>query len=147
MRQSRKLESAVEVNRERIDLSRDDIESTERRVEIRCASGERRTSNWSGTAIGSLLDRSIIPSETTHLRVESETGYQCCVPIQDAVNGLLAFTRDGIQLPDADGPRFVAPGIDGARTVKNVTRIKPLSLDPDQDPDQYEEFFIAGDDP
>lgn len=48
---------------------------------------------------------------------------------------------------DRDGasglPRFVAPAISGTRTVKRVERIEPVTLDPAEDPEGYEDLLLG----
>jgi hypothetical protein len=107
---------------------------------IRCATGERTTASWTGIPVTDLLNIVDAPAETTHFRVESDDGYAICVPVADALDGVIAFERDGEQLRETRpyALRFLAGDIDGERLVKGIHRVDLLSLPADADPDQYE---------
>ena len=81
------------------------------------------------------------------LRVESDDGYAICVPITDALDGVVAFERDSEPLRETRpyALRFLAGDIDGERLVKGVRRVDLLSLPADADPDRYETVTL--DDP
>lgn len=99
---------------------------------FRCSSGESIGDEWVGIPIATLLETVGASGETTHLVVEGSDEFRICVPILDALDGLLAYRQDG---NDDDGvPRFVAPAIAGTRAVKQVSKIETVSLDPDDDP-------------
>lgn len=108
---------------------------------FRCASGDEISGPWTGVGVAELLDRAEAPADTTHLAVESADGYWACVPVAAALDGLLAVERDGRSCEGA--PRFVAPGVDGPRTVKRVARLAPLALSPDADPEDREELRLG----
>lgn len=133
-------ETVIEVDGECIDLIDGDTELTERTIEIRCASGNRSTATWGGVPLRAVLERVPIPLETTHILVESSDGYQCCIDINTALNGLLALRRNGSALEGASGPRFVSSSIDGIRTVKDVSKIETVFLAPNETPDEFEEL-------
>lgn len=120
------------------DLRR--LERVERTGVIECASGERSTARFTGVTVPRLLDAVDADPETTHLRLEARDGYRVCVPIRDALDGLVAYAQDGRPLA-VDSPyrtRFVAPGVDGERLVKGLARVEALGLDADVDPDSLE---------
>ncbi|AGB39090.1 molybdopterin-dependent oxidoreductase [Natronococcus occultus] len=116
------------------------LERASREIEIVCATGDRFTARWSGVPIPSLLEIVAAPPETTHLLVDSRDGLRACVSVEDALEGLLAVTKDGRPLSESDdcATRFVAPGIDGVRTVKGVARIETTTLAPGVDPEDRE---------
>lgn len=116
--------------------------SRERTVTIRCASGTRTTAGWEGIPVPALLDRAEVPPDTTHLLIESNDGYRACIDICDALEGVIAETRDGQRLDDGERPRLVVPEIDGARTVKDVATITPVSLAPGEDPTALEDLQL-----
>lgn len=101
-----------------------------------CSSGEPIAGEWVGISIDDLLETVDRTPETTHVLVEGADDYRVCVPIADALEGLLAFRRGGGA--DTGVPRFVAPGVSGTRTVKHVTRIETVSIGPDDDPGRWE---------
>ena len=111
-----------------------------RTVEIACASGSRHASTWGGVSIPDLLSVGAVPSATTHLVVEATDGHAACIGVEDAVEGLLALSRDGRPLAE-DHPydnRFVSPDVDGVRAVKGVARIEAVALAPDERPGDFE---------
>jgi len=121
--------------------------AVERSCSVSCASGERTTGRWTGVPVADLLSRVAAPDGTTHLRVDGGDGHRACIPVAAALDGLVAYARDGVALTRT-GPyatRFVAPGIDGARLVKNPRRIETLALAPDEDPERIERLTL--DDP
>ncbi|MFC7044682.1 molybdopterin-dependent oxidoreductase [Halobacteriaceae archaeon GCM10025711] len=107
---------------------------------FRCASGRPIQSEWVGVDAWSLLEAAAVPDDTTHLVVESADGYRVCIPVGPALDGVVAFTRDGTPIGD-DNPyssRFVAPGVDGPHAAKGVARIEALALGPHDDPESLE---------
>jgi len=60
------------------------------------------------------------------------------VSLAAAFDGVLAVERTEKRLPPADRPRFVAPGVVAARTVKAVRRLELIELAPDEDAEAYE---------
>ncbi|MFU8869396.1 molybdopterin-dependent oxidoreductase [Natronococcus sp.] len=116
------------------------LEHRSREIEIVCATGDRFTERWRGVPIPALLESAAAPPETTHLLVDSRDGLRACVAVEDALEGLLAVAKGGRQLSEtADyATRFVAPGVDGVRTVKGVARVEAATLAPGEDPESYE---------
>ncbi|WP_237560417.1 molybdopterin-dependent oxidoreductase [Halolamina rubra] len=117
-----------------------DESTVTREYTIRCATGQRTTATWTGVPVTELLDLVDASAETTHFRIESDDGYAICVPVADALDGVVAFERDGEQLRQTRpyALRFLAGDIDGERLVKGIHRIDLLSLPADADPDRYE---------
>ncbi|KAB1187247.1 MULTISPECIES: molybdopterin-dependent oxidoreductase [Haloferax] len=128
---------------ERVSLDRERLAALpteERTVTVACASGVRHTATWRGVPVTALLSEANVSDETTHLLVESADGYQICVDIYTALDGLLAFFRDGtpIAAHEPYETRFIAPDIDGARTVKAVAVLDARHLTPGTDPHTLE---------
>jgi len=103
-----------------------------------CASGERWRGEWRGVPVEWLLERAPEGGEATHLRVHGAGGHVACVSLADALGGVLAVERGDGALSASDRPRFVAPGVVAARTVKAVDRLEPVELAPGEDPEAYE---------
>ena len=120
-----------------------DLPTVERDLTVVCASGDLEPGTWRGVAMLDLLELATVPPETTHLLVEAADGYRVCVPIEAALEGVLAFARDGEPFAAAGGheSRFVASGVKGPRTVKNVARLETVALSPGEDPESYEELW------
>lgn len=100
----------------------------------------RTTASWTGIPVTDLLKIVDAPAEMTHFRVESEDGYAICVPVVDALDGVVAFERDGEQLRETRpyALRFLAGDIDGERLMKGINRVDLLSLPAAADSDRYE---------
>jgi DMSO/TMAO reductase YedYZ molybdopterin-dependent catalytic subunit len=125
------------------DLQR--VERVERTCVVECASGERSTARFTGVTVPRLLDAVDANPETTHLRLEARDRHRVCVPIRDALDGLVAYAQDGRPLA-TDSPyrtRFIAPGVDGERQVKGLASVEALGLDADVDPDSLENITPA----
>jgi DMSO/TMAO reductase YedYZ molybdopterin-dependent catalytic subunit len=119
---------------------------SELRCPVVCASGERTTARWRGVPLTELLAAADAPPGTTHLRLTAADGYRICVPVRDALDGIVADTRDGEPLV-ATAPyrrRFVAPGVDGERLVKGLVAVETFALDPTDDPDRLETVTLDG---
>lgn len=110
-------------------------------AEVVCATGNRYDAIWTGIGIGPLCDVVEADDETTHVVFGSRDGYRIVVPIIDALDGVLAFAKDGRPI-DERAPyfnRFVSPDVEGARDVKGVERIEFHALDPDAEPERLEQ--------
>ncbi|WP_251341487.1 molybdopterin-dependent oxidoreductase [Haloplanus halophilus] len=107
---------------------------------FRCASGDRWTGEWRGVPVGWVLDRLPEGCPATHLRIHGPDEHVACVALADAVGGVLAEARvDGpARAGDGGWPRFVAPRIVGARTVKRVRRLEPVALAAGERIEEYE---------
>jgi len=103
----------------------------DRRIGFECASGDWIERDYRGVEVEEVLDGVSLPDETTHLLVSARDGHVACPAVLDALDGLLATERDG-------APRFVAPGIAGPRAIKRVERIEAVTLEPGDDPEEYE---------
>ena len=128
---------------ERVSLSPEALASLpteERTVTVACASGIRHTATWRGVPVIELLSAADVPDETTHVLVESEDGYRICVDIYAALDGMVAFFRDGtpIAAHEPYEARFIAPDIEGARTAKAVAVLEARHLDAGTDPETLE---------
>lgn len=124
-----------------VDLER--LETVERAVEIRCATGDRWTAHWRGTPVGALVEAVEIPPETTHLVFETTDGYRACLDVPTVLDGLLAVAMDGEPLDGTERPRLVCPGVEGIRTVKGVSEIVPATLSRGEDPEDLEALGIG----
>ncbi|MFB6114405.1 MAG: molybdopterin-dependent oxidoreductase [Halodesulfurarchaeum sp.] len=116
-------------------------------ITVVCSSGSRFTAEWTGVPLSALVEEADVPPSTTHLAISSSDGFRAVVPVMDAMEGMIAYLRDGVGIGTVDeyGNRFVSPSISGTRDVKGVTRIEPLSLSPGEDPESHEELFPDGD--
>jgi hypothetical protein len=109
--------------------------------ETRCGSGEPIEGHWRGIELVELLDG--IDADATHLVVESEDGFRVCVPILDAVGGILAVDRlDTAGFPDGL-PRLIAPSLSGTRLVRRVVSVDGERLSPSEDPGDFEDLLVA----
>jgi hypothetical protein len=123
-----------------------------RTVQIHCNSGRVHEGRWSGPPLAPLLEAAGPPADATHLVIAARDGYQVCVPLGDALEGMLALESDASRiLEEADGesstdhdeipdlPRFLAD-VDPARTIQGVDTIEAVSLGPGEDRGDYESF-------
>ena len=105
-----------------------------------CASGERWGGEWRGVPVAWLLERAPDSDGATHCRVHGAGGHVACVSLVDAIDGVLTVERVDGRMPVSSRPRFVAPGIVAARTVKAVERLEPVALAPGEDVEAYEDL-------
>lgn len=125
----------------------EDFEVVTESVTVVCASGARHTADWTGVRAIDLLEAAEVPLDSTHVIVESTDEYTVAIPIGDALEGILAFLKDGVPI-GADHPyanRFVCPTTEGARDIKGVSRMEHSALDPQDDPEALENLFPDGD--
>ncbi len=117
-----------------------DLPFRRRTVELVCATGRRDAATWGGVPVPDLLAVGDAPQATTHLVIGTPEGYNACVGVEAALDGLLAWSKDGRPLVETEpyATRFVSPGVDGARFVKGVSRIEAVALSADEDPADYE---------
>ncbi|QCC46463.1 molybdopterin-dependent oxidoreductase [Halobellus limi] len=108
---------------------------------FRCSTGDLIAEEWTGLAVDALLLDADAPDETTHVQVAGEDGFTVCVPVGAALDGVLSFAESGESV-ESD-PRFAAPGVSGTRTVKGVRRVRPITLDPSEHPEEREELNPA----
>lgn len=114
----------------------------ERTIAIDCHSGDWQEFTWVGIPIEPLFNAVDIPSSTTHVQVDGSDEQRACIPIGQALNGVLALSQNGTRLTM---PRFVAPGIAGPRTIKSVRRIETRELSSGADRTEYEHLVLKSD--
>ncbi|MFB6304609.1 MAG: molybdopterin-dependent oxidoreductase [Haloferacaceae archaeon] len=103
-----------------------------------CASGRRWGGRWRGVPLSSVVERARVAADATHVVARGRGGHAACLPLVDALDGLLAVARDGAPLAPTRCPRLVVPGVDAARTVKGVRELDVRRLAPGDDPTDYE---------
>lgn len=103
-----------------------------------CASGRQWGGRWRGVPVSAVVERAVVGPDVTHVVTRGRTGHAACLPLAEALDGLLAVERDGTPLASLRRPRLVVPGVDAARTVKGVRRLEFRRLDPDEDPEDHE---------
>lgn len=135
--------------RETFDLDADTLADFDVRTEsvtVVCASGNRHTADWTGVTMVDLLEAAGVPQSTTHVVVESLDEYRVAIPVREAIDGLLAFVKDGeaIGATHEYANRFVSPATEGARDIKGVSRIEHTTLRPEEDPEALENLFPDG---
>lgn len=113
-------------------VDRFDLEAVD--CSTQCASGDPFEGRWRGVPVVDLLSGA--DPDATHLLVEAEDGFRACVPLSDAVRGILAVER--LDRPGDGFPRLVVPSILGTRMVKDVARIETRQLSPEEDPADIE---------
>lgn len=119
-----------------------------REFTIHCHSGRVVTGKWAGFPLPTVTDTAEFPPETTHLLATGGDGHRACIEIGPALNGLVGFVCEEIDRGDEeafdddwlDTPRLLAPGIDSARTVRDVIAIVAISLTADEHPETYEDI-------
>jgi hypothetical protein len=102
-----------------------------------CDTGTSASGVWHGHSLASLVDAVTMPEDTTHLVLRATDGFQVCVPIATALGGVVATTLDGDPIDDAH-TRFVAPGLDSTRCIRDVAVVEAVHLDPGEDRLEYE---------
>ncbi len=124
----------------------DELEVTTAEVEIVCATGNSYTAAWTGPTVGSLLEAAGVAPDTTHVVVESADAYRVAIPVREAISGVLSYLKDGEPIggQQAYVNRLVSPGTEGARDIKGVSQIEPVTLAPDEDPERLENLFPDG---
>jgi DMSO/TMAO reductase YedYZ molybdopterin-dependent catalytic subunit len=116
-------------SRRRFDLAAlGSLGAGEHRLAVHCVWGWSRPDVWwYGVPLGRLLDAVGVDERATHVIVESASDtYSSCLPLGDAVHGVLAWRRDGESLaPEAGGPlRYVGPAsFWGYKGVKWAARV------------------------
>lgn len=117
----------------------------ERTVQVNCASGDVHEATWAGPCILDVLELAGPPADTTHVVVTAGDDYRVCIDLPASLDGLLAITRNGVPLAEIRpyASRLVVPGIDGARTAKDVRRVEPVALSPGTDPETLEDLHLG----
>jgi DMSO/TMAO reductase YedYZ molybdopterin-dependent catalytic subunit len=104
-----------------------------------CGSGERWSGRWRGPPLSVLLERADPSPETTHVLVEGAGGYVACIPVASALDGVIALGRAADDSLGRTFPtRLVVPGVEAARTVKDVRRVAATVLASDESPAEVE---------
>ena len=114
--------------------------AVERELEIRGSSGDTYVGRGRGPSIEAVIEAGGDP-EATHLLVESVDDFRACIPVSDAVEGILAIER----LDDENGdlPRILGPSIEGTRAVKSIASVETVRLSPGEDRESYERLDVA----
>ena len=117
-----------------------------RDVTVVCATGDRHSARWTGLPVADLLERAEVPLSTTHVVIESTDEYRVAIPVRAALEGLLAYEKDGVPIGRGNdyGNRFVSGVAEGARHIKGVRRIDSAALGPKEDPERLENLFPDG---
>lgn len=102
-----------------------------------CDTGTSASGTWHGRPLASLLDEVELPAETTHIVLRAADGFQVCVPATTALDGVVATTLDGDPLDDA-WTRFVAPGLESTRCIRDLAVVRAVQLAPGEDRGEYE---------
>ncbi|WP_136718272.1 molybdopterin-dependent oxidoreductase [Halorientalis salina] len=123
-----------------VEAASEQFEATTRTIGFECASGDWLEAEWTGVPLDPVLEAASIPPETTHVLVAATDGYRACVAVWDLGGAMLAY--DAVDRPTSDFPRFVSPSVDGPRAVKNLASVRPVELDPHEDPQDYEELYL-----
>ncbi|MFB6101551.1 MAG: molybdopterin-dependent oxidoreductase [Haloplanus sp.] len=110
---------------------------------LQCSTGTRWTDEWRGVPVAWLLERAPGGDEATHLRVHGPDDHVVCVPLTDALDGVLAVERTDGRLAASARPRFVAPCVGGTRSVKAVERLELVALSPGDEAASYESLAPA----
>jgi DMSO/TMAO reductase YedYZ molybdopterin-dependent catalytic subunit len=111
-----------------------------------CASGDWIEDEWTGVPVFELLEAAEMPDTTTHIQVESADGDLACVELLALGDGIVAVggSEAGDQQPTGgdEFPRLLAPRLLGPRTMKRLTHVRPLTLEPNEDREQYEKLPV-----
>jgi len=111
---------------------------------INCHSGRTIEGRWSGFPIAPVAEAAAFPPETTHLLMTAADGYRSCVDAWFGIEGFVGFVCEELTVEGGDAyalretPRFLAPDIDSSRTIRNITTIEAITLQPDEDARDYE---------
>jgi DMSO/TMAO reductase YedYZ molybdopterin-dependent catalytic subunit len=103
--------------------------ASDHHVPLHCVWGwSRPDARWYGISLARLLGAVGTDRGATHVIVESASDtYSCCLPLGDAMDGVLAWSREGAPLaPEAGGPlRYVGPSsFWGYKGVKWAARVR-----------------------
>lgn len=99
-----------------------------------CASGDWKEREWTGLPVLDLVATADVPGETTHVQFEGANGEQACIPLADLEDAIIAVGDD------EEFPRFVSRHVLGPRTIKTLTRVRPLSLAAGEDRADHEDL-------
>jgi len=107
---------------------------------FQCSSGDWLVDDWTGVPLQQLLSAATVPPETTHIIAEAADGYRSCLDVVAVGDAMVAL--DATDRPPTDFPRLVSASVGGPRAVKNLARIRPVTLDADEDPEDYEDLQL-----
>jgi hypothetical protein len=118
----------------------------DREFTIRCHSGRVTRGRWGGIPLAPVLEAAGCGPDTTHLLVTARDGFQVCVPIEAALDGLIGLDRESVEVTPGDKgktespdgtPRLLGSRIDDTKTVRDLDAIEPVSVPPGADPIEH----------
>lgn len=111
---------------------------------INCHSGREIEGRWSGIPIAPVAEAAQFPPETTHLLMTADDGYRVCVDAWFGLEGFVGFVCEELTVEGGEAyalcetPRFLAPDIDSSRTIRNLSTIEAIGLQPGEEARDYE---------
>jgi len=111
---------------------------------INCHSGREIEGRWSGVPIAPVAEAAQFPPETTHLLLTADDGYRVCIDAWFGLEGFVGFVCEELTVEGGEAyalretPRFLAPAIDSSRTIRNLSAIEAIELQPGEDALDYE---------
>jgi hypothetical protein len=108
-----------------------------------CTGGWYSEQMWTGVRVGDLLALAQVQARGRVVRFRAETGYRWSLPLDEAMDALLATHVGGAPLPAGNGAplRLVAPGRRGFQWVKWVVAVEVLET---PDVGQWAAIFTSG---
>ncbi len=132
----------VEINRKFDYKTLTGLPQYRRSCSFLCSTGERIEGVWRGVSLSDLMSSVNIKSHVTHLVFGSVDSHRVCIPVNDALEGILALEHVDSNQEDGNMVRFVAPNIEASRSVKDVRRIQAVRLGPDDERRKYENLVL-----
>ncbi|WP_229113385.1 hypothetical protein [Halapricum desulfuricans] len=111
---------------------------------INCHSGREIEGRWSGVPIAPVAEAAQFPPEATHLLMTADDGYRVCIDAWFGLEGFVGFVCEALTVEGGEAyalretPRFLAPEIDSSRTIRNLSAIEAIELQPGEDARDYE---------
>lgn len=124
--------------------ARDRFDWQIREFTINCHSGREIEGRWSGFPIAPVVDAAAFPPETTHLLMTADDGYRVCIDAWFGLDGFVGFACEELTVEGGDAyalretPRFLAPEIDASRTIRDLSTIEAITLQPGETVRDYE---------